>query len=144
MLERERFSAKTLGKILLHFQNDCSGYGPAGQFWQMESTLSFFNVCSFHRSELGIRWRRNIYSNSCQVPKESANHIIERRWKPVKADKRVWGRNISEYNYQQTGILIPVGSGTLRLFTVLYSNKRHLDSIREYCIKFIIVENSLR
>ena len=55
--------------------------------------------------------------------KGSANHIIERRGKPVKADKRVRGRNISEYIYQQTGILIPVGSGTLDLFIVLYSNK---------------------
>ena len=53
-------------------------------------------------------------------------------------------KNISEYIYQQTGILIPVGSGTLGLFTVLYSIKRQLDSIHEYCIKFIIVENSLR
>ena len=79
MLERERFSAKTLGKILFHFQNDWSGDGPAGQFWQMESALSSFNICPFHRSELGIGWRRNSYSNSCQVPKESANHIIERR-----------------------------------------------------------------
>ena len=59
-----------------------------------------------------------------QVPKESANHIIERRGKPVKADKRVRGRTFQNIMiYQQTGILIPVGSATLGLFTVLYSNE---------------------
>ncbi|RMX38055.1 hypothetical protein pdam_00024876, partial [Pocillopora damicornis] len=69
---------------------------------------SSFNTCPFHRSELGIGWRRNSYSNSCQVPKEIANHI-ERRGKPVKADRGV-GKNISAYIHQQTGTLIPVGS----------------------------------
>ena len=28
--------------------------------------LSSFNICPFHRSELGIGWRRNSYSNSFQ------------------------------------------------------------------------------
>ena len=90
----------------------------------MESALSSFNICPFHRSELGIGWRRNSYSSSCQVPQKSTNHIIERRGKPVKADKRVRGRTFQNIMiYQQTGILIPVGSATLGLFTVLYSNK---------------------
>ena len=90
----------------------------------MESALSSFNVCPFHRSGLGIGWRRNSYSNSSQVPKESATHIIERRGKPVKADKIVRGRTFQNIMiYQQSGILISVGSATLGLFTVLYSNK---------------------
>ena len=83
--------------------------------------LSSFNICPFHRSELGIGWRRNSYSNSCQVPKEIANHI-ERRGKPVKADRGV-GKNISAYIHQQTGTLIPVGSGTVGLIIVLYTYK---------------------
>ena len=80
--------------------------------------LSSFNICPFHRSELGIGGRPDSYSNSCQVPKEIANHI-ERRGKPVKADRGV-GKNISEYIHQQTSILIPVGSG---LIIVLYAYK---------------------
>ena len=83
--------------------------------------LSSFNICPFHRSELGIGWRRNSYSNSCQVPKEIANHI-ERRGKPVKADRGV-GKNISAYIHQQTGTLIPVGSVTVGLIIVLYTYK---------------------
>ena len=83
--------------------------------------LSSFNICPFHRSELGIGWRRNSYFNSCQVPKEIANHI-ERREKPVKADRGV-GKNISEYIHQQTGILIPVGSGTVGLIIALDAYK---------------------
>ena len=83
--------------------------------------LSSFNICPFHRSELGIGWRLNSYSSSCQVPKEIANHI-ERRGKPVKANRGV-GKNISEYIYPQTGILIPVGSGTVGLIIVSYAYK---------------------
>ncbi|CAH3124139.1 unnamed protein product, partial [Pocillopora meandrina] len=79
-----------------------------GIFSVTSRDLSSFNICPFHRSELGIGWRRNSYSNSCQVPKEIANHI-ERRGKPVKADRGV-GKNISAYIHQQTGTLIPVGS----------------------------------
>lgn len=55
----------------------------AGIFFVTSKNLSSFNICPFHRSELGIGWRRNSYSNSCQVPKEIANHI-KRRGKPVK------------------------------------------------------------
>ena len=55
------------------------------------------------------------------VPKEIANHI-ERRGKPVKAIRGV-GKNISEYIHQQTGILIPVGSGTVGLIIVLNAYK---------------------
>ena len=61
------------------------------------------------------------YSNSCQVLKEIANHI-ERRGKPVKADRGV-GKNISAYIHQQTGTLIRVGSGTVDLIIVLYTYK---------------------
>ena len=93
----------------------------AGIFSVTSRDLSSFNICPFHRSELDIGWRRNSYSNSCQVPKEIANHI-ERRGKPVKADRGV-GKNISEYIHQQTGILIPVGSGTVGLIIVLYAYK---------------------
>ena len=93
-----------------------------GIFSVTSRDLSSFNICPFHRSELGIGWRRNSYSNSCQVPKEIANHI-ERRGKPVKADRGV-GKNISEYiSISKPGILIPVGSGTVSLVIVLYAYK---------------------
>ena len=92
-----------------------------GIFSVTSRDLSSFNICPFHRSELDIGWRRNSYSNSCQVPKEIANHF-ERRGKPVKADRGV-GKNISAYIHQQTGTLIPVGSGTVGLIIVLYTYK---------------------
>ena len=44
MHEGDGFTAKTLGKSLLHFQTDWSGKGPAGQFWQMESAQSKDNL----------------------------------------------------------------------------------------------------
>ena len=92
-----------------------------GIFSVTSSDITSFNICPYHRSELGIGWRRNSYSNSCQVPKEIANHI-ERRGKPVKADRGV-GKNISAYIHQQIGIVIPVGSGTVSLIIVLYAYK---------------------
>ena len=84
----------------------------------------------FHCSELGIGWPRNSYSSLCQVPKEIANHI-ERRGKPVKADRGVC-KNISEYIHQQTGILIPVGSGTVGLIIVLYAYKFLRLSVKKW------------
>ena len=109
----------------------------------MERALSSFNISPFHRSELGIGWRRNSYSSSWQVPQENANHIIERRGKPVKADKRVRGRT-----FQNISISKPVSSflqvQVLLVYSLYYILISHLDSIHEYCIKFIIVVNSLR
>ena len=34
------FQRKLLEKSVFHYQNDWSGYGPAGQFWHLESVLS--------------------------------------------------------------------------------------------------------
>ena len=34
------FQRKLLEKSVFHYQNDWSGYGPAGQFWHLESALS--------------------------------------------------------------------------------------------------------
>ena len=33
------FQQKLLEKSVFHRQNDWSGYGPAGQFWHLESAL---------------------------------------------------------------------------------------------------------
>ena len=43
MHEGNRFSAKTFGKSPFYCQNDWSGHCPAGQFWLLESALSFYN-----------------------------------------------------------------------------------------------------
>ena len=43
MLDGNRFSAKTFGKSPFYSQNDWSGHCPAGQFWLLESALSFYN-----------------------------------------------------------------------------------------------------
>ncbi|RMX59410.1 hypothetical protein pdam_00025613, partial [Pocillopora damicornis] len=106
-----------------------------GIFSVASRDLSSFNICPFHRSELGIGWRRNSYSNSCQVPKEIANHI-ERRGKPVKADRGV-GKNISAYIHQQTGTLIPVGSVLMASILVLLFYVRGTRSSRDKLNKFL-------
>ena len=46
--EGDGFSAKTLGKSRFHCQNNLSGNGPAGQFWQMERALMLCTVCAFY------------------------------------------------------------------------------------------------
>ncbi|CAH3018511.1 unnamed protein product [Porites evermanni] len=86
---------------------DVTGHRSSWSFSGIESETDLI-LARVGIFSLDIGWRRNSYSNSCQVPKEIANHI-ERRGKPVKAGRGV-GKNISEYIHQQTGILIPVGS----------------------------------
>ena len=44
MHEGERFSAKTLGTSVFHFQSDWSGYETAGQFGQMESAHIYNSI----------------------------------------------------------------------------------------------------
>ncbi|RMX37910.1 hypothetical protein pdam_00007043, partial [Pocillopora damicornis] len=88
---------------------DVTGHRSTWSFSGIESETDLILArVGIFPSELGIGWRRNSYSDSCQVPKEIANHI-EGRGKPVKADRGV-GKNISAYIHQQTGTLIPVGS----------------------------------
>ena len=67
------------------------------------------SICPFHRSELGIGWRRS--SNTCRVPDEIAHHSQGKgNTKSVKGDRGV-GREISKVIFERTGILVPVGSG---------------------------------
>jgi len=64
-----------------------------------------FTICPFHRSELGIGWRKS--SSTCKVPHEIAYHS---KGKTSKGYIDV-GREISNVIFQKTGILVPVGSG---------------------------------
>ena len=74
----------------------------------MRQDVSDLTICPFHRSELGIGWRRS--SNTCRVPNEIAHHSQGKgNTKSVKGDRGV-GREISEVIFERTGILVPVGS----------------------------------
>ena len=59
-------------------------------------------ICPYHRSELGLGWRRN--SSKCSIPQEISKH-----------DKRKSDRGINKFTSEQlflrTGVLIPIGSG---------------------------------
>ena len=74
-----------------------------------QQDVSNLSICPFHRSELGIRWRRS--SNTCRVPNEIAYHSQGKgNIKSVKGDRGV-GKEISKVIFERTGILVPVGSG---------------------------------
>ena len=74
-----------------------------------QQDVSNQSICPFHRSELGIGWRRS--SNTCSVPNEIAYHSQGKgNIKSVKGDRGV-GREISKVIFERTGILVPVGSG---------------------------------
>ena len=74
-----------------------------------QQDVSDLNICPFHRSELGIGWRRS--SNTCRVPNEIVHHSQGKgNTKSVKGDRGV-GREISKVIFERTGILVPVGSG---------------------------------
>ena len=70
-----------------------------------QQDVSAFTICPFHRSGLGIGWRKS--SSTCKVPHEIAYHS---KGKTSKGDRGV-GREISNVIFQKTGILVPVGSG---------------------------------
>ena len=74
-----------------------------------QQDVSKLSICPFHRSELGIGWRRR--SNTCRVPNEIAPHSQGKgNAKSAKGDRGV-GREISKVIFERTGILVPVGSG---------------------------------
>ncbi len=77
----------------------------AGIFYASLQDLAALNICPFHRSELGIGWRRG--KETCRVPKELATH------KTIKKGERGIGKEASKIIYQKTGVLIPVGSGNV-------------------------------
>ena len=77
----------------------------AGIFYINPKDVNALTICPFHRSELGIGWRRS--SSSCKVPTQIAHHG---KGKGVKGDRGV-GREISKVIFQKTGVLVPVGSG---------------------------------
>ena len=69
-----------------------------------------FTVCPYHRDFLGIHWRPK---TSCQYPNHKGTA------KPYRSfNSRMCKRMISEF-----GILVPVGSGKLFLFTMFIFSK---------------------
>jgi hypothetical protein len=79
----------------------------AGIFYAHPKDESALTVCPYHRSELGIGWRKSY--NSCSVPEELAHHRLGKT-KTVKGDRGI-GKEVSKVILQRTGVLIPVGSG---------------------------------
>ena len=67
------------------------------------------NICSRHRESLGLGWRRP--SSKCSVPNILSSHSAKPRERP-KAERGItkW---MSEHILRETGILVPVGSGTI-------------------------------
>ena len=67
------------------------------------------NICSRHRESLGLGWRRP--SSKCSVPNVLSSHSAKPREQP-KAERGItkW---MSEHILRETGILVPVGSGTI-------------------------------
>ena len=87
----------------------------AGIFYAKPQDRSTLNICPYHRSELGIGWRRG--KNICRVPEVLATH------KTIKKGDRGIGKEASRVIFQKTDVLIPVGSGNFALFTLVTSNK---------------------
>ena len=75
----------------------------AGIFHAKSRGQGPLNICPYHRSELGIGWRRG--NDICRIPLELATHT------KAKKGERGIGKKTSQIILQRTGILIPVGSG---------------------------------
>lgn len=66
-------------------------------------------ICQQHRDRLGIYWRGR--GKNCQIPSEVARH----KGKAVKGDRSL-DKEMSHYIKDQTGKLIPVGSGKFYIY----------------------------
>ena len=80
------------------------------------------NICPRHRESLGLGWRRT--SSKCSVPNVLSSHSAKPRERP-KADRGItkW---MSEHILRETGILVPVGSGT-----IVYEKKLRVRILRQ-------------
>ena len=72
----------------------------AGIFYVKLQDRSDLDICPYHRSELGIGWRRG--KDICRIPEELATH------KTIRKGERDNGK-ASKIVFQSTGILVPVG-----------------------------------
>lgn len=95
-----------------------------------QQDVSNLTICPFHRSELGIGWRRS--SNTCRVPNEIAHHSQGKgNTKSVKGDRGI-GREISKLIFERTGIFVPVGSGMTNVhkpIPIMYRYRRFFHSV---------------
>jgi len=71
--------------------------------------IAQLTICPYHRSSLGTGWRRG--SQRCQVPRDLSKHSDERKW---PKGERGLGKLGSNFDYQKTGVFVPVGSGMHR------------------------------
>ena len=70
--------------------------------------VDIWTICPLHRSRLGLRWTRG-GNTKCRIPAQMSNHNAK---KLPKADRGL-AKVDSEFIFQTTGYLIPVGSGNL-------------------------------
>ena len=88
------------------------------------------NICPRHRESLGLGWRRP--SSKCSIPNVLSSHSAKPRERP-KAERGItkW---MSEHILRETGILVPVGSGTInyekklrfRILTPAWEGRREI------------------
>jgi len=88
----------------------------AGIYYAQPNDVAALNVCPFHRSELGIGWRR--VSNKCRVPQQLAHHR-KGKAKTTKGERGI-GKQLSKFIFQKIGVLVAVGSGNNQVKTVKY------------------------
>ena len=88
------------------------------------------NICPRHRESLGLGWRRP--SSKCSIPNVLSSHSAKPRERP-KAERGItkW---MWEHILRETGILVPVGSGTInyekklrvRILTQAWEGRREI------------------
>ena len=88
------------------------------------------NICPRHRESLGLGWRRP--SSKCSVPSVLSSHSAKpREWPKAERGITKW---MSEHILRETGILVPVGSGTIdyekklrvRILTQAWEGRREI------------------
>ena len=72
--------------------------------------VNILNICPRHRESLGLGWRRPTKCK-CSVPNDLSRNSAKPRERPK--DERGITEWMSQHILRETGILVPVGSGTI-------------------------------
>ena len=81
------------------------------------------SICPRHRELLGLGWRRP--SSKCSIPSVIAKHSTIPKKRP-KAERGL-SKRMSQHILQETGKLLPVGSGMIDM------------AVRNHCVIFFII-----
>jgi len=118
---------------LLHCSREIAGYKSTWEIADVETevelilarasiftspeNLAQLTICPYHRSSLGIGWRRG--SQRCEIPRDLSKHSDERKWPRGERGLRTLGFN---FVYHKTGVFVIIKKARRYISSVNFVN----------------------